>query len=394
MNCRKDFPIFENNLVYLDSACVSLKPFTVINKIKEYYEQYPACGERSVHKLSRKVNEEVQKARETLQKFINAKNPEEIIFTRNTTESINLVSYSFPKKGDKIVLSDREHNSNLIPWLSKQHLTTSTTPSNKDHTFNLEDFKQNVRGAKLVSIAWISNLDSYELPIREIIKISHEAGVKVLLDAAQAAPHHPINVQKLDADILALSGHKMCGPSGTGVLYAKEEILKEMKPFLLGGDTVHDSTHTTYQLAEPPSKFEAGLQDYAGIIGLGEAARYLKKQGMESIKEHCTTLRHRAARSIKKLPEAENIGVTDERKLSTILNFNLKGVNSHDLAYYLDEANNILIRSGAHCLHSWYNKHNINGSARASFYIYNTKKEADALAEAITRAAHLLKPKA
>lgn len=359
---REDFPVLNKVGIYLDSACMTLKPAQVINKINEYYNEYPACGERSNHKLGLRVNKEVENARNQIKKFINAKHDEEIIFTKNTTESINLVANSF--NFNKVLISDREHNSNFLPWTRKNY---EIIDSKEDFTFDFESFKSKIKNADFLSLVYTSNLDGYSLPVKEIIKVAHENKVKVMLDAAQAAPHKEVDVRKLDVDFLAFSGHKMLGPTGTGVLYAKKEILENMKPFLLGGGIISDSDYKNYKLKKLPNRFESGLQNYSGIIGLGEAAKYLMKIGPENIEKHETEL--------SKLINKDGLEQIGYKGVTGIFSFIINGLDVHEISAILAETRQIAIRSGAHCMHAWFNKHKIKGSARASLYLYNTKEE-------------------
>lgn len=380
---RKDFPVLEKGIIYMDSACVTLKPRQVVEAMNCYYNEFPACGGRSMHKLGKKVTEEVNKARKTIAKFFNAR-PEEIVFTKNTTEGINLVAYSLGlKKGDKVVTTDKEHNSNLLPWqkLAKKGVIHEIVKSNKDNTFDLDKFKKKVKGAKLVSMVHTSNLDGVTVPVKEIIRISHEHGALVMLDAAQSVPHKETNVKKLDVDFLACSGHKMLGPSGTGILFAKHHLLEKMQPFIVGGDTVKDTTYTTAKFEKPPEKFEAGLQNYAGIIGLAEAVKYLKKVGMKNIEKHEQNLNTYITKELLKLKGVEIIGPVNPEQRSGIISFNVKNCDMHEIALLLDKSANIMVRSGAHCVHSWFNAHNLKGSVRVSLYIYNTEEECNVFIE-------------
>lgn len=373
---RKDFSILDK-VTYFDSACMSLKPMQVINKINEYYKEYPACSGRSAHKLSKKVDEETYKTRKSMQKFLNAKSEKEIVFTRNTTESINLVARSLNIK--KVLISDREHNSNLLPWMYLHKF--KVLKSKKDYTFDLELFKKEIKNVSLVSIVFSSNIDGYSLPVKEIIKISHENNALVLLDGAQAVPHKDIDVKKLDADFLAFSGHKMLGPTGTGILYAKEKLLDEMKPFILGGHTVYNSTYKDYKLEKVPEKFEAGLQDYAGIIGLQESVKYLNNISMKNIEEREAKLKRYLVSELKDMNKISFVGNLND---SGVLSFNIKGMNCHDVAIILDQ-NKIALRSGSHCCHSWFNANKIDGSVRASLYFYNNLEDCKILIENIKK---------
>lgn len=369
---REDFPIVKK-AIYLDSACMTLKPRQVIDKINEYYNEYPACSGRSSHKLGKKVEQEVDGARNIVKKFIGAKNSKEIIFTKNATESINLLANSFDF--NKVLLTDREHNSNLIPW--QKFKKYGILKSNLDMTFSLERFSEVVKNYDLISFVASSNIDGYTLPIKEIIKIAHDAGAKVHLDAAQLVPHQEINVKKLDVDFMSFSGHKMLGPTSTGVFYAKENLLEGMKQFIIGGETVANSTYQDYVMEKLPNKFEAGLQNYAGIVGLGAAANYLSKIGLDNIKEHEIKL--------VKAVNTEGLKLVGYKGPRGVLNFNVPGVNYHDVAGILDASKNIMIRSGQHCVHSWFNAQNIQGSARASFYLYNTLEEVKILNEELDK---------
>ena len=369
---REDFPVLSKDIIYFDSACMSLKPKQVIDKINEYYNEYPVCSGRSVHKLGLRLDDEMSNARKSIQKFISAKKSKEIIFSKNTSESINLLANSY--KFDKVLLTDREHNSNLIPW---QKFKYGVLRSKKDFSFDLEKFSEVVKNYDLVSFVHTSNFDGYTLPVKEIIKIAHDNKTKVHFDAAQAVPHKEINVKKMDVDFLTFSGHKMLGPTGTGVLYAKEKILEDMKSFLVGGETVIDSGYDAHVLEELPHRFEAGLQNYSGILGLGEAVNYLKKIGMGNIEKHEKKL----VSEIDK-EGLEEVGYSGERG---VFNFNVPGIDYHEVAGMLDHSKNIMIRSGMHCAHSWYNANNIKGSARASFYLYNTSEEIRVLNEELVK---------
>lgn len=388
---RKDFPIFEKNITYMDSACVSLKPRQVVEAMNAYYYEFPACAGRSMHKLGKRVTDEIHKSRKTIAKYFNAKT-EEIVFTRNTTEGINLVANSLGlKKGDKVITTDKEHNSNLLPWqkLSKEGIVHEIIKSKDDNIFDMDSFEEKVKGAKLVSVVHTSNLDGVTNPVQEIIKIAHDNGAIVMLDGAQSAPHKEINLKKLDVDLFACSGHKMLGPSGIGMLYAKSDILDKLNTFLVGGDTVSDTTYTTAEFEKPPEKFEAGLQNYAGIIGFSEAVNYLKRVGVKNIEAHEHKLNKKVTEGLLDLGNIEIFGPEDPSQRSGIVSFQMKNRDSHEIALMLDSSANIMIRSGAHCVHSWFNAHNLEGSARASLYLYNTEEECDKLIHEITKISKL-----
>jgi cysteine desulfurase / selenocysteine lyase len=281
---RKDFAILRDAkkpVVYLDSACQSLRPDAVIAAVTHYYTDLAACSGRSNHRLAAEVTRGVDQSRQAIAKFFNAARKEEIVFTRNTTEGINLVANALSfKPGEVVLITDKEHNSNLIPWqmlAKKQGVVVKIIPSLPDNTLDQAAYEKLLDGGpvRLVSLGQTSNLDGVTLPAAEMIKSAHKHGALVLLDAAQSAPHRQINVKALDVDFLAASGHKMLGPSGMGLLYARYSLLEKMDPFMVGGDTVASSTYETCEFLEPPEKFEAGLQDYAGILGMSAAVKYL-----------------------------------------------------------------------------------------------------------------------
>ncbi|MCK4336148.1 MAG: aminotransferase class V-fold PLP-dependent enzyme [Candidatus Aenigmarchaeota archaeon] len=397
---REDFPVLKktvNNkpIIYMDSACMTLRPIQVIDKINEYYREYPSCGERSLHKLGKRVDEEVEKSRNIIKKFINAKRMEEIVFTKNTTEGINLLANSLGlKQGDIVLGTDKEHNSNLLPWqkLASEGVKYEVVMSGKDDNFSFENFKEKMnRGVKLVSMVHMSNLDGTTTPAKEIVKTAHENEALVLLDGAQSVPHHPLDVRKLDVDFLAFSGHKMMGPSGIGVLYGKKDLLEKLPAFMVGGGTVVDTTHYEAKFEELPQKFEAGLQNYAGIIGLGGAAKYLMKIGKENIEKHEIELNRRVTEGVEGFERLSLIGPGEAEKRGGIISFNINGVSSHEIAMMMDEMENICVRSGAHCVHSWFNAHKLDGSVRASLYIYNTPEECDKFVETLKRVIDLMK---
>jgi len=373
----------------------------------EYYRKFPACGGhgRSAHWFSFKVNEKVNEARETIRKFINAKSTNEIVFTRNTTEGINLVARSFNfKEGDEVLTTDREHNSNLCPWRfleKKGVIKHRVVLSNEDNTFNLENFKGMINGdVKMVSMVHTSNLDGYTIPAEEIVRISHEHGAKVMLDGAQSAPHKPIDVQKLDVDFFAFSVHKMCGPTGMGILYGKEELLKNLEPFLVGGDTVEDTFYDKDPLyLEPPEKFEAGLQNYAGIIGAGAAVKYLLEIGLENISKHENELNEFLTENLSKYKEFDIIGPKAPGLRGGILTLcvNKKGIvevseEARGIAGICNTWENIMLRSGEFCVHSWFNARNISREmekVRASLYLYNTLEECEILIKTLEKVLQL-----
>ena len=390
---REDFPIYKKlingkPIIYMDSACVSLKPIQVINSINRYYNEFPACGGRSEHRFGKKVSEEVKNTRKLVQNFLNAKKVNEIIFTKNSTEGINLITNSLNlQEGDVVLTSDKEHNSVLLPI----QLLKEKGIKHKIFKFgDIDDFEEKLtKDVKLVSTAHISNLDGTINSIEEIISLSHENNSLVLIDAAQSAGHNKINVRKLNVDFLVFSGHKVFGPSGTGILYGKLDLLKELKPFIIGGNTVKDSTYKNYEIEDVPERFEAGLQDYAGIIGLGEAIKYLENIGINNIEMHEYQLNKLISQAFMELG-IEILGDLDPEKRSAIISFNIKGMDFHEVAGILNESSNIMIRSGRHCVHSWFNANNIEGSARISLSVYNTEEECEVLIKEIKKIKNLI----
>lgn len=393
---RRDFPILNQpRMIYFDTACQSLRPQVVIDAVTEYYTHYSACSGRSMHHLAAEVTQKCDHTRVSVARFLNAAKKEEIVFTRNTTEGINLVANSLLfKPGDVILISDKEHNSNLIPW-QKLARTSGVIlkfiPTLPDNTFDMNAYAQLLETrVRLVSLGMTSNLDGVTIPAAEIIKLAHKNGSLVLLDAAQTAPHRQINVRTLDTDFVAFSGHKLLGPSGTGVLYAKYKLLEEMEPFLVGGDTVSSSTYESADFLPPPEKFEAGLQDYGGIIGLGAAVEYLQKFGFDAIQKHELDLNRAITNGIAGIPGLKFIGPADPALRGGIVTFYIEGIDSHRIALMLDQMQGIMLRSGQHCVHSWFNARQIKGSVRASAYIYNTLDEAQLLVEHLNKIRKVL----
>ncbi|MEM3455515.1 MAG: aminotransferase class V-fold PLP-dependent enzyme [Candidatus Micrarchaeia archaeon] len=394
---RADFPILSKkingkNVIYFDNACQTLRPIQVIRKMNEYYEEYPACVGRSNHKFGEKATEEVESARKKIANFFNAK-PNEIIITRNTTEGINLISHSFNfKEGDSVLVSDKEHNSNLIPW---QMLKKKGIKLKFFRFGDIEDFQNKIdKSVKLAAFVHTSNIDGTTQQIEKMIKIAHDNKIFTLVDAAQSAPHKKIDVKKLNPDALACSGHKMLGPSGTGILYLSENSVSNLSEFMTGGETVVNSTYESVEFEKLPNKYEAGLQNYSGIIGLGAATEYLKSVGLERIEAHESELNQIITNGLEE--EIENgyiqlLGPKEAKLRSGIFSFNIKGMTYHQISLLLDKSENIMIRSGQHCVHSWFNANNIDGSARASLYLYNTKEEANTFVEAVKRLVKFVK---
>ena len=380
---REDFPMLQKKIrgkliVYFDNSCVSLKPRQVIDKMNQYYTDFTACHGRSIHSLSQKVTNEYEHARESIARLINAK-PNECIFTKNTTEGINLISNSLGlKKGDKVITTNLEHNSNFLPWLKLKEtigVRHGMTLVDKDGQFDMEDFKSKVKDAKLVSVTAASNVTGSVMPVKEIAKIAHDNRALVLIDGAQYVPHRKTDVRKMDMDFLAFSGHKMLGPSGTGVLYGKHDLLERLSPFMVGGETVKDVNLRGVIYEDVPTRFEPGLQNYSGVMGLGAAAEYLMRIGLDDIEKHEAELTKEMLAGFWKFGNITLFGPkTSDRE--PVFAFSVRKLSSHDVAIILDETANIMIRSGMHCAHYYHEEYlKSEGTARASLYLYNTKEE-------------------
>jgi cysteine desulfurase / selenocysteine lyase len=404
---RKDFTILnrtinEKPIIYFDNACMSLRPKQVLKVMNEYYNKFPGCAGRSNHTISMEVNKAVEQAREQIAKFFNTKS-EAVVFTKNCTEAINLVANAFPfENGDVVLTSDKEHNSNLIPWLKLQkewkikHDVIESGPKNEFSTDNLITKLNEHRGkVKLVSVVYTSNLDGVTNPVKDIIRICHKHKVKVLLDCAQAALHHEINVKKLDADFIAVSSHKICGPNGVGALISTKENLELLKQFMVGGETVTDSSYESYTPEKIPEKFEAGLQNYPGIIGFGEAIKYLENITLKNIHKQIVHLNEIATAGLSEISGVQILGPKVADKRSGIISFVIKDKKVHEVSLLLNNTYNIMVRSGAHCVHSWFNniknKNSIykDGTVRASLSFYNTEEEVEQFVKAVKEISEL-----
>jgi cysteine desulfurase/selenocysteine lyase len=391
---RKDFPILAKPvegrpLIYLDSACQTLRPATVIDAVSRYYNEFPACAGRSVHKLATSVSIEVDAARERLARFVNAGRVEEVCFQRNCTEALNAVIFGIGlKKGDAVLATDREHNSIHVPLLTlrdEKGIDYQRVPSKEDESFDLDLYGEMVREKKprLVAMCHTSNVNGSTIPARDICRIAHEHGALVLLDGAQYAPYGGVDMEKMEADFYAFSCHKMCGPSGVGVLAGKFDLLSKLRPLIYGGHGMNSVTKDSAELMPPPERFEPGLQNYAGMIGAGVAADYIRSIGREAIERHVAGLNSLASGILREHRAVKIISPDDPAERGGILSFNIEGRNPHDIAMMLDHTDSIMIRSGSHCAHSWFDYRNIQGSARASFYIYNTMAEAERFSQAV-----------
>lgn len=377
---REDFPALRprpgRDLRYLDSACMSLAPQSVVAAMEEYYSEYPGCAGRSVHRWAEEVTRRYEEAREEFAKFLGAPDPAHLVHTRNTTEGINLVARGLDlHRGDKVLVSDQEHNSNLVVWqfLAKEKgIRLEVLPLPDDRPFDGDALEAALaKGVRLVSLFHSSNLDGRTLPAKEIVERSHARGAEVLLDGSQAAPHEPVDLRKLEVDYYALSFHKMLGPSGTGLLYGAPGKLEQLAPLLRGGETVAWSDYTGHELLPPPHRFEAGLQNYAGVLGARAAVDYLRKVRMERIAPHHAHLLRAVDKELEGTPGLRVLGPPRPEDRGSIFAFVLEGIAPHDVALFLDEGHGVLVRSGMNCVHSWYRSRGLDGNARASFYLYS-----------------------
>ncbi len=395
---RADFPILhqevnEQPLVYLDNAATSQKPIQVLNAVRDYYEQYNSNVHRGVHTLSAKATDAYEGSRDKIAAFINAASRQEIVFTRNATEAINLVAYSWGTSnlnaGDEIILSVMEHHSNLIPWqllAQKTGAVLKFVELTETEEFNLEQFKSLISDkTKLVSVVHVSNTLGCINPVQEIIAIAHKYGAKVLLDACQSVPHMPIDVQKLDCDWLVASGHKMCAPTGIGFLYGKLKLLRSMPPFLGGGEMIADVylDHATY--ADLPHKFEAGTPAIAEAIALGAAVDYLTNIGMDKIYTYEAELTGYLFEQLAQIPEIRTYGPLPKVAgfgRAALAAFTAGDVHPHDLSTMLDQAG-VAIRAGHHCTQPLHRYLKAQSTARASLSFYNTRAEIDVFITAL-----------
>ncbi|MGQ9460547.1 MAG: aminotransferase class V-fold PLP-dependent enzyme [Candidatus Bathyarchaeaceae archaeon] len=394
---RRDFPILNSGIIYLDNAASSLTPEPVIQKMLEFYHEYRANVERAVHRLSQRASEEYDKARAKVGDFINAESENEIIMTRNATEAINLVANGLSwKEGDKIVTSLIEHHSNFMVWirLKKRHgVNVEIVKPNKQGLFNIADFEKAIDDkTRLVAITHVSNVLGIITPVEEIAKIAHEHDAHLLVDGAQSVPHLKVDVQKIGCDYLAFSGHKMLGPTGVGALYARNELLENMEPLSIGGGTISDVGLDYYTLAEGPMRFEAGTPPIAEVIGLGAAVDYLKEVRLENIEAHERELVKMMHRGLVDVPDVEVYGPEKPEQRTSIASFNVRNLNPHDVALALDVSADIMVRSGHHCclpLTRGLLKRP-EGTVRASLYLYNTKEEIEKLISTVEEIAKSL----
>lgn len=393
MDFKKDFPIFENrDISYLDSGATSQKPQYVINAVEEFYKKFNANPHRGAYSLNLEATEQYENTREKIAKFINARNKEEIIFSKNASESLNLIAYSYGlsnlKQNDEVVLSIMEHHSNLVPWQFVTKQTNSILKYmyiNNEFELSKEEIESKITDkTKVVGITHISNVLGTINNVKEIIKYAHKKGAIVIVDASQSIPHTKVDVQDLDADFLVFSGHKMFAPLGIGVLYGKKELLNKMPPFLMGGDMIEYvyEQNTTY--APLPNKFEAGTQNVEGVVGLGAAIDYIESIGYETINKIEQEVTEYAVNELSKLNFIEMYVTPNKQNHSSVVSFNVRGVHPHDVASILD-VNGVCIRSGNHCAQPLLRYMGMDSTCRASFSIYNTKEDVDKLVDALNK---------
>ena len=394
MSIRDDFPILQNRkMAYLDSGATTQKPKQVIEAIEKFYENNNANPHRGAYSLSIEATEEYENTRKKIAKFINARYEEEIIFSKNASESLNLVAYSYGldnlKKDDEVVISIMEHHSNLVPW---QYVTGKTQSNlkymyvNENYELSKEEIESKITDkTKIVAITHVSNVLGTINPVKKIIKYAHKKGAIVIVDASQSIPHMKIDVQDLDADFLAFSGHKMLAPLGIGVLYGKREILNKMNPFLMGGDMIEYVYEQKTTFAPLPNKFEAGTQNVEGVIGLGAAIDYISNLGYDKIQEIEDELLDYAREELSKLDFLKIYMTPNRKNHSAVISFNIKGVHPHDVASILD-SENVCVRSGNHCAQPLLRFLGEDSTCRMSLYFYNTKQDIDMLVEALKKA--------
>jgi cysteine desulfurase/selenocysteine lyase len=392
---KNDFPILfqevnDEPLVYLDNAATSQKPKQVIDSLVHYYEHDNANVHRGVHTLAERATSSYEASREKVRNFINAKSTKEVLFTRGTTTAINWLSRSFGDAnvsgGDEILISQMEHHSNIVTWqelAKRQNATLVYVNLTDEGELDIEDFKKKLsHKTKIVSLAHASNVLGVVNPIKELTELVHKVGAVMVVDGAQSVPHMSVDVQDLDADFYAFSGHKMCGPTGIGVLYGKQNLLEKMEPIEFGGEMIDFVYHDHSTWTELPWKFEAGTPNIAGAIALGSAIDYLTEIGMDNIHQHEQELVEYVFPKLKAIEGLTIYGPQDPKKHTGVIAFNIDGVHPHDASTALD-MEGVAVRAGHHCVQPLLTYLGVQSTARASFYFYNTKKDADRLIEAI-----------
>jgi len=400
MDFQKDFPILKSNvngkpLIYFDNAATSQKPKYVINSINNYYQNYNSNVHRGVHELSQKATNVYEGSRVKIQNFIGAKSSKEIIFTKGTTDGINIIASSWAEtqlsQGDEIIITTMEHHSNIVPWqilCEKIGAKLIISPINKKGEMIMSEFKSLISNkTKLISISHVSNTLGTINPVKDIVEIAKENNCKVLIDAAQSIPHFKVDVSKIDCDFLVFSGHKIFAPTGIGVLYVKNDRFQEMKPYQGGGDMIKDVSFEKTTYNDPPHKFEAGTPNIAGVIGLKTALKYVNNIGIDKISEIEDELLIYAQESISKINKLNIFGNAQNK--ASVISFTVDGIHPFDIGTLLDQLG-IAIRTGHHCTQPLMNFFNIPGTARASFAFYNNKSEIDFFIDSLKRTIKML----
>ena len=398
---RRDFPILSQKvrgkqLVYFDNGATSQKPQQVIDAMSDYYQRYNSNVHRGVHFLSQIATDAMEASRENIRKYLNADSIAEVIFTKGTTEAINLVASSFSKvfinEGDEVIVSEMEHHANIVPWqimCKERGAVLKVAKINDDGSLDLNYLKSLVNErTKLIAIAYISNVMGVINPVAEIIEFAHSKGVKVLIDGAQATPHTLVDVQELDADFFVFSGHKMYGPTGIGVLYGKKELLEQMPPYQYGGEMIDQVSFEETTFNELPFKFEAGTPMIAEIIGLSVAIDYMQEIGIQNIADYEHELLEYANSKIASIDGVKIIGTSANK--ASVISFIVEGVHHYDLGSLLDQFG-VAVRTGNHCAQPLMTRMGINGTVRASFAFYNTKQEIDIFVEALIKTLNMLR---
>ncbi len=399
MDIKKDFPILmDRKISYLDNGATTQKPVQVIEAINEFYKKYNANPHRGAYSLSIEATEVYESTRAKIAKFINARKSEEIIFSKNATESLNLIAYSYGmenlKKEDEIVISIMEHHSNLVPWQKVAKVTGSTLKYmyiNENFELSDEEIEKKITdNTKIVGITHISNVLGTINNVKKIIKYAHKKGAIVVVDASQSVPHIKIDVQDLDCDFLVFSGHKMLAPLGIGVMYGKKQILNNMTPFLMGGDMIEYVYEQDTTYAPLPNKFEAGTQNVEAVVGLGAAIDYIEDLGYDTIHKIEEEIVEYAIQELSKLEFVKLYITPNKQNHSAVISFNVDGVHPHDVASILD-TEGVCVRSGNHCAQPLMRFLNIDSTCRASFYLYNTKEDVDNLVKALNKVYNMFK---
>ncbi|MGI0054301.1 MAG: aminotransferase class V-fold PLP-dependent enzyme [Thermoplasmata archaeon] len=390
---RRDFPALRSRggqqaPAYLDSACMSLVPEATLDAMREYYTEYPGCAGRSLHRWAETVGRRLAASRERAAKFFGVADAAGVVFLRNATEAINLVGAGLPwKRGDRVLISDQEHNSNLVLWqrlVRERGIRIDLLRLSADGSFSSEALERAVaRRPRLVSLFHTSNLDGRTLPLREIVERAHDRGALALFDGCQAAPHRAVDFERTGVDFYAVSAHKMLGPTGTGILLGRPECLSELRPLVVGGETVEWTTLTDHVLRPAPYRFEAGLQNYGGILGARAGFDYLSRVGLDRVEAIQRQRNTEVTRALEDEPRIHVLGPADPAERPSIFGCSIDGVDPHDAALFLDEGWDVLVRSGMHCVHSWYDARGLTGSLRASFYLYNDAHDARAFVRGI-----------